>query len=296
VSADSSSPPGQSAEVIEALLASTQYRLCKYLGRGGMGAVYEVEHRFLGRRFVLKVLHARFAGEPQFVDRMRVEAQSMARLHHSNIVDVVDFWTAVDGRPCIVMELLQGRTLAQELAQRRKLPVGETVTIIRQVLYALGAAHEIGIVHRDVKPENIFLTNSGIVKVLDFGVARVLPAVANNSLMPLALPTDTGAIVGSPRFVSPEGAAGQKVDERADIYSVGLITYVMLAGRGPFDALRQAQLEPPSRFAGSDVSAGLDSIVIKAIAEHPDARYQTVAGFLSALDQFVPRTASQWPR
>ena len=294
MSDDSSPPPGQSAEVIEALLLATPYRYCKYIGRGGMGAVYEVEHRFLGRRFVLKVLHARFAGEPQFVDRMRVEAQSMARLHHPNVVDVVDFWTAVDGRPCIVMELLQGRTLAQELAQRRKPPVAETVGIIRQVLSALGAAHAVGIVHRDIKPENIFLTAAGIVKVLDFGVARVLPASGNRSVVPLALPTDTGTIVGSPRFVSPEGAAGRKVDERADIYSVGLVSYVMLTGRGPFDAFGQVQVEPPSRFAGPEVTSELDAVVMKAIEQEPDARYQSVADFSKALDAFASRNPSPW--
>ena len=261
-----------------------------------MGAVYEVEHRFLGRHFVLKVLHARFAGEPQFVDRMRVEAQSMARLHHSNVVDVVDFWIAVDGRPCIVMELLHGRTLAQELTERRKLPVRDAVTILRQVLFALDAAHKIRIVHRDIKPENIFLTNAGVAKVLDFGVARVLAAPSDHAPLPLAQPTDTGTIVGSPRFVSPEGAAGEKVDERADIYSAGLVAYVMLAGRGPFDGTQQAAVEPPSRFAGPDVPSELDTIVMKAIAEHPGARYQTVQDFLNALDQFAPRTTSRWSR
>jgi len=294
VSNGSFPPPGQSAEAIEALLAATPYRLCKYIGRGGMGAVHEVEHRFLGRRFVLKVLHGRFAGDPQFVDRMRVEAQSMARLHHPNVVDVVDFWTAVDGRPCIVMELLQGRTLAQELGRRRKPPVAETVGIVRQVLSALGAAHAVGIVHRDIKPENIFLTADSVVKVLDFGVARVLPASGNKSVVPLALPTDTGAIVGSPRFVSPEGAAGQKVDERADIYSVGLVTYVMLAGRGPFDSFAQTEVEPPSRFADPGVTRELDAVVMKAIEQQPDARYQTVAEFSKALDEFAPRNSSQW--
>jgi eukaryotic-like serine/threonine-protein kinase len=260
-----------------------------------MGAVYEVEHRVLGKRFVLKVLHAHFAGEPQFVDRMRVEAQSMARLHHPNVVDVVDFWTAQDGRPCIVMEFLQGRTLAADLAQRRKPPLAESVAIVRQVLSALGAAHAVGIVHRDIKPENIFLTTAGVVKVLDFGVARVLPALANRSLAPLALPTDTGTVIGSPRFVSPEGAAGKKVDARADIYSVGIVTYVMLAGRGPFDSFGHAQVEPPSRFAGPEVAKELDAVVLKAIDQDPNARYQSVAEFSTALAPFAPRSPSKWP-
>lgn len=290
-----SPPPGQTADPIEGLLADTQYRHRKYIGRGGMGAVYEVEHRILGKRFVLKVLHARFAGEPQFIDRMRVEAQSMARLHHPNVVAVVDFWVAADGRPCIVMELLQGRTLAADLAERRKPPVAESVAIVRQVLSALGAAHAVGIVHRDIKPENIFLTTGGVVKVLDFGVARVLPAAADRPLAPLALPTDTGTVIGSPRFVSPEGAAGQKVDARADIYSVGLVIYVMLAGRGPYDSMKQAQVEPPSRFAGAGIAAELDAIVMKAIEHDPDARYQSATEFSAALAPFSPSPRSKWP-
>lgn len=292
---ESSPPPGQLADAIEALLSDTPYRYQRYIGRGGMGAIYEIEHRALGRRFVLKVLHARFAGEAQFIDRMRVEAQSMARLHHPNVVDVVDFWTAANGRPCIVMEFLQGRTLAAELTKRRRLPVSETIGIIRQVLSALAAAHALGIVHRDIKPENIFITTAGIVKVLDFGVARVLDS-ASSSLVPLAVPTDTGAIVGSPRFVSPEGAAGRKVDARADIYSCGLVAYVMLAGRGAFDALVQTTIEPPSRFAGSEVTPPLDAAVLRAIEQEPHARYQTAAEFATALAPFAPPSASKWPR
>ena len=292
---DDALPPGPSADPIAALLVSTPYRYRKYVGRGGMGAVFEIEHRFLGRRFVLKVLHTRFAGEPRFVDRMRVEAQSMARLHHPNVVDVVDFWIAADGRPCIVMELLAGSTLAAELVRRRSLQVGEAISIVRQVLSALGAAHALGVVHRDIKPENIFLTTAGVVKVLDFGVARVLDS-ASSSLVPLALPTDTGAIVGSPRFLSPEGAAGRKVDARADIYSVGLVTYVMLAGRGPFDSARDTRLEPPSHFAGSEVTSDLDAVVLRAIEEDPDARYQSAAEFSAALDIVAPRSPSKWPR
>ena len=260
-----------------------------------MGAIHEIEHRALGRRFVLKVLHTRFAGEPQFVDRMRVEAQSMARLHHPNVVEVVDFWIAENGRPCIVMEFLKGRTLADELARRRNLPVSEVIGIIRQVLSALVAAHALGIVHRDIKPENIFMTTAGVVKVLDFGVARVLGS-ANSSLVPLAVPTDTGDIVGSPRFVSPEGAAGRKVDARADIYSVGLVMYVMLAGRGPFDSLRHAPIEPPSRFAGPEVTGELDAAVLRAIEQEPDARYQSAGEFLAALAPFAPSRGSKWPR
>jgi len=277
-------PPGQSADDIAVLLEHTQYRGIKNIGRGAMGAVYEIEHRLLRRRFALKVLHARLAIDRQYVDRMRVEAQSMARLSHPNLVEVVDFWTAADARPCIVMELLRGHTLAQELIERRKPPVSESVKIARQVLAALGAAHAEGVVHRDIKPENIFRTTTGAIKVLDFGVARVLPIEPRSPLAPLAIPTDTGTVVGSPRFLSPEGAAGRKVDHRADICSVGLVLYVMLAGRGPFDNLTQTVALAPSSFR-HEVTPELDAVVMKAIEERPERRFQSAAEFSSALDQ-----------
>jgi len=262
-----------------------------------MGAVFEVEHRFLGRRFVVKVLHARLADQPQFVDRMRVEAQAMAQLRHPNVVEVVDFWTADDGRPCVVMELLRGRTLAQALLARRKLPWAEAIDLTRQVLSALSAAHALGIIHRDIKPENLFLHDANgavpVVKVLDFGVARVL---SEASVAPLAIPTDTGAIVGSPRFVSPEGAAGKRVDQRADIYSTGVVAYAMLAGRGPFDGFNHACAEPPSKFADPGVPSGLDAAILRAIEHDADARYQSARDFSEVLGSLAPRTPSTWPR
>jgi len=294
------SPDERSAEAVEVALSATPYRLVRYIGRGGMGAVYEVAHRFIGRHFVLKVLHARFADEPQFVDRMRVEAQAMARLHHPNVVEVVDFWSDGNGTPCLVMELLRGRTLAQELATRRQLPLAEAIEVLRQVLSALSAAHALGIVHRDIKPENIFLHEAPgaprMVKVLDFGVARVLFESSHGSVSPLAIPTTTGTVVGSPRFISPEGAAGKKVDGRADLYSAGVVAYVMMTGKGPFDAFNSTSVEPPSRVSHNEISSDLDAIILKSIEDQPDDRYQSAADFLGALGRIAPRTPSQWPR
>lgn len=288
---------GQTLDALERMLVATPYHLVRYIGRGGMGAVFEIEHRFLGRRFVLKVLHTRLADQPQFVDRMRIEAQSMAQLHHPNVVDVVDFWTAEDGRPCLVMELLKGKTLAQELGARRAIPWVESVGVTRQTLAALAAAHSVGIVHRDIKPENIFLHDQGakvVVKVLDFGVARVLGEGPRGSILPLTIPTTTGTIVGSPRFVSPEGALGERVDHRADIYSVGLLLYLMLAGRGPFDSFAVGVPQPPSTL-GAQVPVELDALVMRALEELPQSRFQSAAEFSDALAALVPRSPSQWP-
>jgi eukaryotic-like serine/threonine-protein kinase len=285
---EQSQRPFSSKSLDELVLGPTPYRAVELIGRGGMGEVFMVEHRFLGRRFVLKVLHQRFAAEPQYVDRMRVEAQSMARLQHPNVVEVVDFWTAPDGRPCVVMELLKGRTLARELASRGPLPVAEAVELTGQALSALGAAHRAGIVHRDVKPENLFVHevpgHPRVLKVLDFGVARVLPGASSGAPAPLSLPTQTGAIVGSPRFMSPEAARGERVDHRADLYAVGAVLYVALAGRGPFDAGSDVPA-PPSRYV-EGVAPELDAIVLRAMSELPELRPQSAEELAALLRPF----------
>ena len=290
------------AEVLQHHVNRDPFRTTKFvtvdrLGSGGMGEVYLVEHRELGRRFVAKILHKRFGSDPRLIDRMRVEAEALGCLNHPNIVTVTGFDTTTDGRPFIVMEQLHGRTLASELTARQSLPVAEALGYTRQTLSALGAAHGAGIIHRDIKPENIFLHDppgaSRIVKVLDFGVARVLPGVSVDSPRPLVHPTETGVVVGTPRFVSPEGAIGRRVDERADIYSVGLILYEMLAGRGPFDHVTSDELvltahatdepEPPSRFAERPIPPELDQAVLKALDKDPARRFSSTADFDEAL-------------
>jgi serine/threonine-protein kinase len=262
-----------------------------------MGELIVAEHLELGREFVVKLLHQRLAGDPQLVDRVRVEAQSLGRLNHPNVVSVVGFGHAPDGRPYIAMEYLRGRTLSEELSARR-LTVAQSVSHACRVLSALGAAHALGIVHRDVKPDNIMLverTEGTVLKVLDFGMARVLPGVALGAPQPLSFPTDTGVVVGTPRFVSPEAARGEEVDARADVYAVGLVLYVMLAGRGPFDHLKgtdrllsaQRESEPdlPSKFAVEVIPPELDAAVQKALAKRPEDRFQSAAEFEHELER-----------
>ncbi len=257
-----------------------------------MGEVYVVEHQALRRQFVLKVLRSRLSEDPQLVDRMRMEAQAAARLDHPNIVEIVDFWSADGGRPCMVMELLRGATLAAELRSRGTLSMTEAVGYGRELLAALAAAHDLGIVHRDIKPENLFLHRQtgerNVLKVLDFGLARVLP-MSPMSVQPLALPTGTGMIVGSPRFMSPEAARGLRVDHRADIYSAGLVLYHMLTGRGPFDHAAPNDTfsvvpDPPSFHAPSPLPSMLDDAVITALQPSPDERFQNAKAFSSALE------------
>jgi serine/threonine-protein kinase len=275
----------------------TPYRLIGLLGQGGMGEVYEVEHEGVGTRLVAKVLLHEFADDAVVVDRMRVEAQALAKLSHPNIINVIDFRRSADGRPFYVMDLLNGRTLGEELRARGPFPATEAVGIVRQVLSALDAAHALGLVHRDIKLDNVFLHRTArgemVVKVLDFGVAKVLAGRSDQSPAPPMLPTAEGAVVGTPRYLSPEQVRGRDVDHRADIYAAGLVLYTLLCGRGPFSDVKQpgdlytAHLtrvpEPPSTRAPNPIPAGLDRAILRALEKEPAARFQTAADFDRAL-------------
>lgn len=262
-----------------------------------MGAAHVVEHRLLGTHFVCKVLRGMYRNNAAIADRMRVEAQSLARLVHPNIVKVFDFDFTRDGRPFIVMERLYGHTLGHELRTRGELPTHEAVNIMRQLLSALSMAHALGIVHRDVKLENLFLhqasTEKPILKVLDFGVAKILEGISDAAPEPPQVPTRAGVIVGTPRFLSPEAALGKAVDQRADVYSAGVVLYMLLCGRGPWDdasshaSVFSAQANqaptPPSQFARKAISPDLESIILTAMSKDPDERFQTARAFEVAL-------------
>jgi serine/threonine-protein kinase len=296
---------GLPAEPAHPLLDGSPYSFVKKLGQGGMGEVLLVEHRELGRRFVAKVIHSFLGRDAELVDRMRVEAQALARLNHPNIVTVTDFRTAPDGRPFFVMEQLRGFTLAEELHRRRLLRVSEAVAFARQLLSGLRAAHAIGIVHRDIKPANLFLheeqDQSRLVKLLDFGLAKVLPGVSARAPRPLAVPTAPRMLMGTPRYVSPEVALGRPVDARSDLYSAGLVLYVMLSGRGPFDHLSGemrllsahavAQPLPPSCYAPEPVPPELDHAVLKALRKDPGERFQSAEEFEQMLGVVAERLA-----
>lgn len=264
-----------------------------------MGEVYLVAHTQLGRSLAAKVLHAHLARDPRLVDRARVEAQSLARLHHANIVAVNGFGTTKDERPFIVMEYLRGCTLDGELKIAGFLPVAEALDFAIELLSALSAAHELGIVHRDIKPSNIFLCDpvdgKRTLKVLDFGIVRVLPDASDDAPDPPAIPTDSGVLVGTPRYLSPEGALGQRVDARADLYAAALMLYGMLTGRGPFDELERdtaflrahvhKEPPPPSSVGSQRIPTELDTIVLTALRKDPAARYQSAWEFKEALEK-----------
>lgn len=290
MSTDSESPKPE-------LFDATAYRVVRPLAKGAMGFVYLVEHRLTGCQWVAKVVHERIARDPQLLDRVRIEAQALRSLDHPNIVSVLDFGTTSDARPFIIMEYLDGRDLGRELAAGHVFDLPEILRLIDEALSGLAAAHALGIIHRDLKPENLFLkTNpdgSRTLKVLDFGVARVIPGTAPRTPSPLAYATGVGVIIGTLKYVSPEGAAGLAVDYRADVYSIGLVLYRLLAGRCPFDEnLKDADLiaqrlserpKPPSFFAPRAIAPELDEVVLKALQLSPADRYQSAKELKAAL-------------
>jgi eukaryotic-like serine/threonine-protein kinase len=250
-----------------------RYRIEAAVGEGGMAKVFRAQDDVLGRTVAVKVLAPEFARDRQFVQRFRREAQSAAALNHPNVVSVFD--TGSDGPVhYIVMEFVEGRTLRDVLAGDGRLHPRRAAEIAESMCRALAGAHQQGLVHRDVKPGNVMLTPSGEVKVMDFGIARVITGEAL---------TQTATVLGTASYFSPEQAKGEPVDARSDVYSAGCVLYEMLTGQPPFSgdspvsiAYKHVREDPelPSRL-NRDVSPGLDAVVMKAMAKNPANRYQT---------------------
>ncbi len=231
------------------VVPGTRYSVLGHLGSGGMGSVYLVEHTELGKQFVLKALFRELAGRKDLVGRLRQEWRALARLNHPNIVNVTDAGTSDNGVPFYVMERVEGETLSDLLRREHALGIPRAVSLCAAVLEGLSAAHEIGIVHRDVKPQNILVVAGGSVKLLDFGIAKLADQSAE-------VITARGIAIGTPRYMSPEQAKGQAVDARADLYAVGLVLFETIAGTGPFDDARDANelllchlSKPPPRLS-----------------------------------------------
>jgi len=250
-----------------------RYRLRRELARGGMAAVWEAEDKVLARRVAIKILHAHLAGDDGFRTRFRREAVAAARLAHPNIVTTYDTGRDADFA-YIVMELVEGITLARLLQQEGPLPVATAVDVATQVADALACAHSHGVIHRDVKPANILLRQDGHVKVADFGIAK---AGMGNDL------TRTGVIMGTAKYLSPEQVSGSPADACSDIYALGIVLYEMVCGGPPFigdtelaTAVARLTGAPESlRERRSDVPRSLEAVVLRALARDPDARFRS---------------------
>ncbi len=263
-----------------------RYRLESPLATGGMATVWRATDTVLTRPVAVKVLHADLAADPEFVARFRREAVAAARLAHPSIVAIYD---TADEPEAIVMELVEGRTLRDELDARGFLPPAEAVSIASSICLALEAAHRAGIVHRDVKPANVLLSAEGRVKVADFGIAKAARSEADDDLPDL---TTVGRMVGTAKYLAPEQVSGGDVDARTDVYAVGTVLYEMLCGRPPFTgdndlAVATARLHGPPprpRSVLPTLPRRLDEIVMRALANDPDERHSSASALWADLE------------
>jgi serine/threonine protein kinase len=284
------SSESQSDSLVGALVAD-RYRILRKLGQGGMGSVYLAEHVVIEKRIALKVLAPELARRDDVVARFLLEARSASRIGHENIIDISDFGQSPDGLVYIAMEFLDGKNLGEVVRSQRTMAWKDARDIILQICRGLAAAQDKGIVHRDMKPENIFLIERlgqpSFVKILDFGIAKVIGAPNVPRL------TRTGMIFGTPDYMSPEQAQGQDCDHRADIYAVGCIMYQLIAGQPPFTAesfmamltkhIMEAPVPPSVRRADPVVTPEMDHLVLKALEKDRDKRWQTMGELLEAV-------------
>jgi beta-lactam-binding protein with PASTA domain/predicted Ser/Thr protein kinase len=268
-------------EVATGALVDGRYRILRRIGSGGMADVYAAEDTHLGREVALKVLHRRFAQDQEFVERFRREAKAAAGLSHPNVVGVFDRGEH-EGTYYIAMEYLTGRTLKEIVASEVPLPQQRVIDLGVQILHAAGFAHRHGVIHRDFKPHNVIVDEGGHAKVTDFGIAR-----AGASEM-----TETGSIMGTAHYLSPEQAQGHAVTAASDLYSIGVMLYELLAGKLPFEgdsavaiALKHLSEQPaPISALRSDVHPALEAVVMAALAKDPAQRWQSADDFAEGLE------------
>ncbi|MEM6944606.1 MAG: serine/threonine-protein kinase, partial [Pseudomonadota bacterium] len=296
-------------------LVGTGYRALKRLGKGGFGEAWVALHETIGHRVVCKIIHSRHLDNPNVLERLRLEAETSARNPHPHLVNIFDLRKTGDGRPFVVMEYISGPSLHH--LQKREfnhgpLPLRMAVEVIRQVLSALGKLHSSGVAHRDLKPDNIMIAErkpSVVVKVIDFGLAKVFDAEASigasafggepvaGTPRPLSVPTSSKALQGTPRYMAPEQIdkrPGAPIDQRADIWAVGAIMMKLLTGRPPFadhrsfnDILLATISEPietPSSLLSEPLPPGLDELVLKALERDLSRRFASADEMLAALD------------
>jgi serine/threonine protein kinase len=258
-----------------------EFRIIERIGRGAMGVVYSARDTRTGRSVAIKLMMADLEGDRETRVRFEREARVAGEMLHRNVINVYDMGEE-DGRLYMVMELLDGETLGDYLKRVGRLPLERGLDLMMQVCEGLAVAHAHAIVHRDVKPGNLFVLRDGALKILDFGVARL----ANSSM------TASGFIVGTPDFMSPEQARGKEIDQRSDVFSAGAVFYYMLSGRKPFAAndlpavLHKVNSEDPPPLTSDEAPAGLWRIVIKALAKSTADRYPDMGALLADLVRF----------
>lgn len=275
-----------------------RYRIDARLGAGGMATVYRATRLLIGDEVAIKILHGEQLLEPAGAERFRREAQAAARLKHPNAVTIHDFGIAQDGLVYLVMELIKGQSLASYIKEHGPLSPPVAADILRQVCGALTEAHENKIIHRDLKPDNIAVSRSGngdlIVKVLDFGIARMLDTAPAQHL------TLTGTVIGTPHYMSPEQCLAEELDHRSDIYSLGIVVYEMLTGTVPFKATTPVGVAvhhvntPPARLrsVNSSIPAALESVVMRALEKKKEHRPPTSAAFSEEFAAAVRESAN----
>jgi len=292
--APAGAPPSGAREIIGSYL-DDRYLVKRMIGEGGMGLVYEAEHVEIGRRVAVKVLHAMYTRQPEVVARFRAEARAATRIGHPHIIEVLDSGTTVDGAVYFVMEYLHGTNLSDLIHSKGPLSQKRAVAIAREVCQALAAAHKAGIIHRDMKPENVFLLDReghpDFVKVLDFGIAKTLDAASER----VGRLTSPGIAMGTPEYMAPEQAAGLPTDHRVDIYAVGAMMYEMLTGRVPHEGSnvmeiltkKATQLAPPVGQLRPDVHRELERLIMRMLAMKAEERPQTMEELSAELGRLV---------
>jgi eukaryotic-like serine/threonine-protein kinase len=296
--APAAKPPAQApangpsmADMLVGTVVASRYKLLHRIGEGAMGWVFLGEHVEIGKKVAVKVLRPSLCRLPEAVSRFRREARAATQIGSRHIVDVTDFGTTDTGAVFFVMEHLEGEDLSTTLKNEKYLPWPRVLHILDQLCEALQAAHDAGIIHRDVKPANFYRAKVGddadFIKILDFGIARL--ANPQDSIV-----TQTGVVMGTPDFMAPEQAMGKHVDHRADVYSLGASAYALLTGRPPFEGANEYdviykqlndQPAPPSEVApvAAGVPRWLDDVILRALRKDPDERPGSMRAFAEAL-------------
>jgi serine/threonine protein kinase len=262
-----------------------RYLLGGLLGAGGMARVFVARDRFLNRKVALKILRDQYAENKEFVERFRREAQNAGALNHPNIVSVYDWGRSQDGTYYMTMECAPGGTLKERIANEGPLPMATAAELAIQIAKALQVAHDSGVVHRDVKPQNILLDASGQAKVADFGIARAVGAMASTAI------SQTGLVMGTANYVSPEQAMSEPVGPPSDLYSLGVVLYEMLTSKVPFEAetligvcMKHVNEPPqPPKKLNPEVSEGMEAIILKLLSKKPENRYESAGELVEDL-------------